>query len=226
MIILGLLTGLVAAWLLTGEREHDVLAPVVSDFNREALDAAIGSDSLQTESAAPARQPASTKTAAQPPATEPPEIKSLRSRIRFSLSTIYVAQKSYFNEHKRYTSDLLAAGWNPMDREKELPYRAGFLKEFIPETYDDLYFREDPRRMTAELLYSDPQMGDSYRIADNARRLYLPDFEHLCQNDCGVYADGFEFMLAAPLPGGGVDVWTINENKELRHVQDGLARQR
>ncbi len=143
------------------------------------------------------------------------DIKSIRSRQKLHLASIYTALKAMHADFKRYSTDLHYMGYRP---DTEIDLKIGFIKPYYPadlETSENSY--EDPERMTNVLSADDPAVT----ITDLADAIDLSDYEHLCKKGCTATDKEFEIMVVSPLQNGKHDVWVINEKKEIVQVLDG-----
>lgn len=158
------------------------------------------------------------------PAPPPPrrlseaEITKLRSQAKIGLAANYAAQKSFFAEYGRYTTDLYAVGWMP--EENPLPYKAGFLQPAQPA---NLPANEDPRRLDTDALLRDPESpARSGRLyTPSAEAISLADLSGYCKLGCTASERSFELLVAFNLDDDAtLDVWRITDKKELEQVVD------
>lgn len=112
-------------------------------------------------------------------------------------------------------------GWTPFDT--EMRYKIGFLQAYRPSTYSDVSgVREEPTRMDSDaLLIEKSPEGERYTYAPVAAGLHLADYQQYCRSGCTADETHFEAMVVVSLDSDHVDVWTINEKKELILVRDG-----
>jgi hypothetical protein len=196
-----------------------------------------GPSAAVAESASPVNEPnvepPATAVAEPAPVVAPPpaeaideaKVKNLRAMAKASLSGFYSAQRAYFAEFGRYTTDLKTAGWLPDKAQME--YKAGFLREGKPNKFNDFGRQlEDPRRMNSDAFLGEKYDRENYyAYSDQAAVISLDQFAQFCEKDCSANELGFEMILAVPLDGAGrVDVWRVNQNKEIVLVQDGLIK--
>jgi hypothetical protein len=145
----------------------------------------------------------------------PAEIAAARVEMKITLSALYGAQKSFYAEYGRYSTDLNAVGYSP--QEKERMSRAGFLRPFRPE---GLAGSEDPSFLSLDQF--NPQQ---FKFSRSAKGLSMPNLSNYCRQGCSADEAQFEIIAAAQFsPGAEPDVWVINQNKELVHVNDGATK--
>lgn len=178
-------------------------------------------DVARVRSAAPVR-PA--------PALSPEErlarAQGIRSSMKISLAALYGAQKSFYSEYARYSTDFNALGYSP--GENVLRHKTGFLKTFAPK---------EPASETegrSRQVSSFDELDAFYRERDpNGRMPFSPETEsvdledaaHFCRKGCTASETEFEILSAANLDDDPeLDVWLIDDTKTLIHVSDDLAR--
>ncbi|RZA09255.1 MAG: hypothetical protein EOP11_02300 [Proteobacteria bacterium] len=157
---------------------------------------------------------------ARPKTLSPTEIENLRSNAKMNLAGNYGAQKSYFSEYSRYSTDLYAVGWQPEGF--PLPFKAGFLQPFFPAQLEP---NEDPRRMDTDTIVADARGAEPGFVAytPGAEPIALSSLSQYCQMGCTASERGFELLVAFNLDeDAGLDVWRINEKKKLEQVADDL----
>lgn len=178
-------------------------------------------DPPTTLSGTPAKTTAVDSSAAAPtlkPLTEQ-EIVERRQSIRATLSGIYTAQKAYFAEYDRYSSDLGHIGYLPS--EGTIKARFGFLEPYTPN--GGLNSNEDPSRSNSDafIALKDDDGETVYQYDDYSRRASLAKYERYCDNRCTVSNDQFELISAVNLDNDEtLDVWIIDSRKNIRHVVD------
>ncbi len=124
--------------------------------------------------------------------------KAKRAEAYMNLGSLYIAQKAYFAEHGKYTTNLSGpdgAGWKPEG------YSGGGSGERFYYTYG----------------FADGQEGQSHFTG----KLNTPASELQ-----GTKADqnGFVACAACDIDGDGeLDVLTVNEFNEIKVVKDDLA---
>jgi hypothetical protein len=153
-------------------------------------------------------------------------LKSLRSGAKLNLAMIYTAQKSFFSDFKRYSTDLIYVGWAP--NVARMNFKLGFLHQLRPKNLImSEGTTEDPSRMDSDEYLQTPfnDSGDRYHYSKAAESISLFDYEKFCRQRCTANADGFEVLVVLPLGDSGrVDVWSITDKKELRQLWDGVAQ--
>lgn len=182
-------------------------------------------------------KPAPVEKASPPPATTKPlpvgptlpmdKIQELRNQARAHLSASYTAQRAFRAEFGRYTTDLKAMGWAPTSA--NVAFKLGFLTEFRPNPSNDppMDIVEDPRQMSTDSFVGD-RFDDisTFRYEDSANSLALSEYSRFCSNGCTANDDSFEMLLAVPLGDSDhVDVWIVNEKKQMEMVFDGVTGQ-
>lgn len=156
-----------------------------------------------------------------PPLTEK-EVEAIRSDIKVSLSQIYTAEKSFFSEYNRYSTDLNhGAGFRPSDKYR--PAKVGFLTSYNP---NDLLENEDPRYLDTDSYVNDAELPVGHFVYQpSAQKIVLSDYSRFCEAGCTADAEHFEVIAVAQLvEGNPPDIWIINDKKKIQHVQDGLAK--
>lgn len=153
-------------------------------------------------------------------------LKSLRSEAKLNLATIYTAQKSFFSEYQRYSTDLIYVGWAP--NVARMNFKLGFLHQLRPKNLImSEGTAEDPSRMDSDEFLQTPfsDSGDRYHYSKAAESISLFDYEKFCRQRCTADAESFEVLVVFPLGDSGrVDVWSITDKKELRQLWDGVAQ--
>lgn len=147
----------------------------------------------------------------------------IRSEMKLSLSGIYAAQRAFFTESGRYTTDFDVMGWMPTVQ--KLSAKVGFLYPFQPpqDEFNDRPDRFDTDQLVeSSLSYEDPDSHFSY--AESATDVSMRSLGSFCEASCSADANHFEVIAAANLDDDEeLDVWRINDRKELTHVFDDLA---
>lgn len=171
------------------------------------------SASLQERGSAPGRRTASTSSPKFQLTKE--EIENVRSEMKISLSALYGAEKSFYFEFHRYSTDLATIGYGPEDGQW---HKVGFIEPFYPEK---LTQTEDPRvHDTSELKQFAQNQPLFFR--QNAEKISLADFRRFCKKGCTASESHFELLAATQLIDGyPAEVWLIDDQKNLIQVQDG-----
>ncbi len=153
-------------------------------------------------------------------------LHELRSGVKLNLSTIYSAQKAFFSDYKRYSTDLIYVGWAP--NVAKMNFKLGFLQPFRPKTLSTSDgTEEDPSRLDSDEFLQTPfaDSGDRFHYSKAAEAISLFDYEKFCRQQCTANSKGFEVLVVLPLgESGRVDVWSISDKKELRQLWDGVAQ--
>lgn len=142
------------------------------------------------------------------------EIEAARSEMKVTLAALYGAQKSFYSEHKRYSTDLSrGVGYAPEGKERWS--KAGFLSPFLPTK---LVGEEEPRFMSIDEFVAEGGL----KFERSGMNFSLQDLGRFCSRGCTANEEQFEIIAAAVLVEGyEPDVWVINEKKELVHAHDG-----
>jgi hypothetical protein len=159
-----------------------------------------------------------------PPPVSPDEIKTLRQQAKATLSGFYSSQRAFYSEFHRYTTDLKAAGWTP--NSGAMNYKLGFLVEgSLPASAEADRSMEDPRRMSTDNFDGEDYTNqERFTYSREIAGVTLQEYAQYCKSGCTADSETFEIMLILPLGDyRHIDVWLINEKKELRHVRDGLT---
>lgn len=106
----------------------------------------------------------------------------------------------------------MATGFLP--NQPIIKFKMGFLGDVQPE------------RSSTDVLIGEMAAGtgERYRYSDEVRSLDLRDYSHYCKNGCNASKEGFEMLLVVPLDAEHVDVWLVNDNKEMVLVKDGSTQ--
>ena len=213
--------------VLRKQTEPTAFAPVQPETTAANEGAPVGEAAPLT--ATDAQPPVATPTATATPATSaattaltPEALEKIRSLAKSSLASGYTAQRAIQAEWDRYTSDLVYIGWEPSG--PDVSYKMGFLAAIDAPLFAD--GREKPERFTTDAFINRDIVGaEKLRYTPAAERINLNDYARYCERGCIVAPDWFEMLLAIPLDDQGhVDVWTINDKKEMKQVVDGMAR--
>lgn len=148
------------------------------------------------------------------------EVASLRSDMKANMSMIYTAQASFFSDYKRYTTDIHYTGYT---LRRPSPFKMGFLTPFHAHEVE-------PNERVDELLNSDalvtlsqPDEVETQPYTQTAKNIDLEDLSQYCSNGCTANEEGFESVFAANLDDDDtLDVWVINEKKQIIHKVDDL----
>lgn len=147
------------------------------------------------------------------------EVERIRTEMKISLAVLYAAQKSFWAETGRYSTDLKAVGFTTQG--KELWSKLGFLSPYSPP---EILGKEDPRVMDTDSLFRESDPAKAPRLRFTARPVDLGSLARFCRQGCTATADQFEIIAAAQLMEGyPPDVWLITEKKTIRSVSNGLS---
>lgn len=148
--------------------------------------------------------------------------RRIRSEIKVSLSGLYAAEKAFFSESGRYSTDFDVVGWMPTSQ--KLSAKVGFLYPYQPpqDEFRDRMDRYDTdQAVEASKSFEDPDSYLTYQ--DSALRVTLQNLSSYCEMNCTADARGFEAIAAANLDDDDeLDIWRINDKKELVHLFDDV----
>jgi hypothetical protein len=136
------------------------------------------------------------------------------------LAAGYTAQKAFAAEFERYSSDLVAIGIEP--QAPDVNFKMGFLSALSERAIEDA--REKPERFSTDAFINNDSWGSNqkFRYTPEAEKISLESYARYCEHGCVASRNSFELMIAIPLDDKGhVDVWLMNEKKELKQVVDG-----
>lgn len=140
------------------------------------------------------------------------KVARLRANAKWALESGYMTLKAIQAEHGRYTSDLRSIGWTP--RSTTLNYKMGFL---APPNASQ-YMNTDS--FIGEATGVD---NETYKYSKEAAAIRLADYVSYCERGCFADERGFELLLVIPLDEKRLDVWLINDKKQLKLAKDGLS---
>ncbi|MGZ3650153.1 MAG: hypothetical protein ACXVCS_02035 [Bdellovibrionota bacterium] len=192
-----------------------------STENIPPLELAVPAATSTATSATPAPAPAAARVAQKAPSDghtlTKEEIGMIQSEARISLASLYSAEKSYFSEYNRYSTDFNQIGYSPEgDKTKQLHVRAGFLRAYEPEHPNKF---ERPDFMSNEEFVKMEKPWVSY--APEAEKASLEDASRYCHEGCTASDHGFEIAVVSQI-NGQTDVWTINDRKMMIHETPGI----
>lgn len=177
------------------------------------------------DSPAPVASPSASRPAdtSVPPNLDKLErARRIRAEIKISLSGLYAAERAFFTEAGRYSTDFDVVGWMPTSQ--KLSAKVGFLYPYQPplDEYRDRMDRFDTdQAVEASKTFEDPDSHMSYQ--DSAIGVSMRSLGSYCETNCTADANGFEAIAAANLDDDDeLDVWRINDRKELVHLFDDL----
>ena len=153
------------------------------------------------------------------------EIQQRRSNAKFALASGFTAQFAFHAEYERYTTDLKSLGFVPM--QNELNYKMGFINQFHPAADDNQSTHEDwdsTKNLTTDTFIGEPtdKPDQKFTYAPETNAINLHDYARYCERGCTASDQEFEMLVVFPLPHSDrVDVWIVNEKKEIQQVLDG-----
>lgn len=138
------------------------------------------------------------------------------SEIKTQLASLYTAEKAFYAEYNRYSSDLKAIGWLPDPGESDV--KVGFAEATTGEVIEG----EDPEaRMDSDYLQQQSIPDASYTYSKWADGLSVKNLSGQCRNGCRASEHRFEIMAVSRTgPQGKPEVWTINDDKEIIKVTE------
>ncbi len=221
----------VVLWLLLKPEERERRKyqeePVVAESeSQETTNAALVTphDDPSNEAPLPTAPPLPVQTAETPSPKIPgrlslEEIAKRRSEVKRVLSSVFTANASYFAEYNRYTTDLTAAGYMP--QEGLLPAKFGFLSAYEPRGGRE--DNENPVRFSSDIFLNlqDEEGEPLYKLDAHSKDVDLSRYAKYCRDGCTASDTRFEVIAAFNLDEDDtLDVWIMDNNKELRHVVD------
>lgn len=151
------------------------------------------------------------------------EISEIRMEMKISLASIYAAEKAFFAEYGRYSTDLAAIGWQPDN--STLRARVGFLRAFYPSKTNESSENFDRLSSNELLEHLNTTRTEQFGYGPTALPIEFGDsLQKFCDSDCTASDAKFEVIAAADF-GSGMEVWRINEKKQLLQVSDGVHSQ-
>ena len=127
------------------------------------------------------------------------KVFTIRNNMKFSLAAMYVAQKAYFAEYNRFSTDFKDVGFS-WPENQIADYKIGFMDSNMD------------------------QIINPNEISSLAKDINLQDLRSFCKYDCTIRSDGFEVITATNLDSDpDLEIWIINENKVMKQVFDDLA---
>jgi type IV pilus assembly protein PilA len=142
--------------------------------------------------------------------------KSKQSEAKTNLSGLYTAEKTFYGEHGFYTTDLVSLEWKP---DGSPTYAYGFAS---PSEARSEPASLDPSRRTT----FDPRVATGEYAITNMKTLagHHHDDDDLLQAFAAATATSSSFIAVAigdidtDTDGAGLDVWTIDEKRNLQVV--------
>lgn len=209
---------LLCLWLMRGKQEHPEELISSSMIVQKRLRKEAAKTKASAVQALPERAVEAPSFKALP-GLSLEQINNQRSKLKMILFNFYAAQRSFFSEHNRYTTDLVMAG---NSFEHPLAYKAGFLNAYDPEK---LLKNEDPGLMNSDVYRNAnvEAIAESERYLPSADDINIDDLQQYCQQGCTATEDRFEVISGMNLDQDAtLDVWILNEKKKLVHVVDDL----
>lgn len=151
----------------------------------------------------------------------PEEIEHIRQKVKSLLSGAYASQMAFKAEYDQYVSDIMVAG---VSLDPVVTFKAGFLERSAEPPGMTSQVNIDVRRMNTDSLMGerDEATNEVYEYAPNVQDIDLSAYKGFCKYGCTANKDHFEMMMAVPLGSAEkVDVWIINDQKEIIQVKDG-----
>jgi len=159
------------------------------------------------------------------------QIKQLRSNAGMSLSANYTALKTFYEDYKRYSTDLFFQGFSLQSSNENniINYKFGFLKSFRPNGLLQEYeVIENPDYKDSDYFidhYLDRD-GRSFYYSDEIRSFDLSSLKKYCEYDCSAGKDHFELVFVFSYPQNqGYEVWLMNHKKEIKKVGKFLPQE-
>jgi hypothetical protein len=153
------------------------------------------------------------------------EVEELRSKTKNFIASLYSSQKAFYAEYNQYITDVIAIG---ISTDPVLPFKAGFLESSVELKEISSDANIDVRRLDTDSLVGerDGSINEPIKYAPFVRDIDLSAYKQFCKYRCTADSRNFEMLVAAPLGNGDqVDVWLVNDNKEIILVHDGTQSQ-
>lgn len=151
------------------------------------------------------------------------QMRAIQQVAAADLQLIVDAEKRFFEEHGIYTTDLAALKILP----KKVLYSFGFVTAAkFPEALQQPEWHPETRTIVrlVDSMAGDTKWAEHIGLSP-ATGVRAVDFDRLISYcpDCTATKAGFKAVAAANLDDDPVlDVWTVNEKNEIRHVLDDL----
>lgn len=149
------------------------------------------------------------------------EQQELRADAKAMLSSAYTMMVAVHSEFERYTSDLSSSMVYEGD---VLDLKAGFLDAYQPQ---DIFPQENPERKDTDFFVRASRYADKpVTYSASAEKIDLQSLAQFCDKKCEASEREFEYIVAVNLDNDPeLDVWTINERKEIIHRFDDITNQ-
>ena len=149
-------------------------------------------------------------------------VEQRRAQVKAALFGLFMMQRTFQAEHNRFTSDMAMMNH---DFPEQLGFKFGFSNAFSPEALAE---GERPNSSNTDFLLGEPlSKGRTARLLykADASEIKLQNYLHFCHSKCEVTENSFEAIAVMPVPGGNdVDVFLVNERKEIFHVYNGITK--
>lgn len=145
----------------------------------------------------------------------------LRKEGKSVLGAAYTSMAVIHAEFDRYSSDLMSEF---IPEGEILEMKAGFLEVYQPQ---QPFEQENPQRKDTDFFVQASLGSDSpVRYSESAEKIDLQSLAQFCDKKCEASEREFEYVVAINLDEDPeLDVWTINERKEIIHRFDDVTNQ-
>lgn len=143
---------------------------------------------------------------------------ALQKGAAVDLAELLAKQSTFKAAHGVFTTDLLALGLVP----KAVVYKIGFV---MPSSHlvSDLPGHDASRKDLDAMLKARPNLPIKVSTATKLSEISFDRLASFCP-DCTAHESTFKAVAAANLDGDPVlDVWTIDDKGEIRHLIDDLG---
>ena len=214
--------------LLTPRKKADVVSipdveKQVKDQVKEAVGKALVENKIQIQKNKSVSSTALVVSAPVQKVFDLKDIKQKRLNAQVNMASFYGFMVDFHRKYNRYTTDLRSAKAS-LSR-YTLANKTGFINQFSANINNPIEgLNEDMSRMNTDFLISEaasiPNNGFIY--SKEAEQINFKDYEKFCRNKCSADENSFEIISIIPFDEDHVDVWLMNEQKEMVQVQDGL----
>ncbi len=136
---------------------------------------------------------------------------------------IYGAEKSFYSEYARYSTDFRSIGFSP-EMGKELWAKIGFVNAYLPKGEEKPVPSDEGHFLSIEdyATLSSQEGGGTLQFRPTAQGLDLAEWARYCSVGCGSSnGQDFEVMAAAKIfEDGPPEIWVIDGVKHLRQVHN------
>ncbi len=214
--------------VLTPRKKADLTqAPELETQVKEKVQAAVGKALIENKIEVQKNVSVTSTTlvisAAAQKTFDPEMVSQKRSQAKATLSAMYSALMSFHVEHGRYTTDLYAAGFSLYGNTQSL--KTGFIDDAnIISNQPIVSIGETRNRMNSDFFVFKGPISENNKptYTKEAEQINFKDYEKFCRNKCTADENSFEVISIIPFDDDHVDVWIMNERKEMIQVQDGL----